>query len=66
MQLLDEHITENIVKVWDGLAVCSTSDRTPTLDRGRILSASCWDPTRISPVVVAVLLLLRRSGTSQI
>ena len=68
IQLLDEHITENIVKVKQALVVrpVRASDLASALDWERILSSSCWDSTRIGLVIVAVLLRLRRSGTSQV
>ena len=67
IQLLDEHITENIVKVETVASrPVRLSDCTPILDWQRILPASCWDPTRISLVLVTVLLLLRGSGASQV
>lgn len=66
MQLLDEHITENIVKVGLEPADVRTTDRACALDWGSILSASCWDPARISLVLVTMFLLLWGSGTPQI
>jgi hypothetical protein len=67
MQLLDEHITENIVKVETRYSsIRSIPNRATELDWGPILSASRWDPTRISPVLVTLFLLLWRSGASQI
>ena len=67
IQLLDEHITENIVKVGGGGCwSVQLPDPALTLDRERILPASRWDPTRIGPVVATMLLLLWRSGTPQV
>lgn len=67
MQLLDEHITENIVKVETRPSpICSIPDRDPALDWGPVLSASRWDPTGISLVLVTLFLLLWRSGAPQV
>lgn len=67
MQLLDEHITENIVKVGmrNGLP-CSAPNVVPAIDRGSLLPASCRDSPRIGFVLVTVFLFLWRSGTSQV
>ena len=63
IQLLDEHITENIVKV-SGVFVARPVrplDYAPALDREWVLQAGRRDPTRIGLVVVTVLLRIRRS-----
>jgi hypothetical protein len=63
VQLLDEHITENIVKVDTKCRlIYPIPDCASALDRGPILPASCRDPTGIGLVIVALFLLLWGSG----
>ncbi len=64
LQLLEEHITENIVKVstshYDVLTVINLPCRN--VDREPLLSTNCWDTPRLDSVHSPLLLLLRRYG----
>jgi len=61
LQLLEEHITENIVKVRHHF-INHTTILMFCVDWARLLPPGCGHTTRISTICAVMFFLLRRSG----